>query len=457
MTDEMDIRRFLDWTRENGPLVEIPRPVRPHLELASVVAALDGRPVLFRALEGFPGWRAVTGVCARREFLAAALGCTPETLLHRLADALDHPTPPPMWTDGTAPCQEVVMPVVDLMSLPIPRYHPRDGGRYITSGVAVIRDPDWGRNIAFHRLMVLDERHLVARIVEGRGTHTALEKSRQRQEDLPVAIAVGCPIQVLLAAALSPPKGVDELGIAQALAPTPLTACQTVDLAVPALAEIVLEGRITHTLADEGPFPDLTGTMDGVRRQPVIEIERITHRQEPIFHALLPGGMEHKNLMGMPREPTIYAAVNQVCRCTGVYITPGGTSWLHAVVQIEKHHAEDGRRAAWAAFQGHTSLKHVVVVDTDVDIYDTAAVEWAIATRFQADRDLIVLSDQPGSSLDPSAIQSPGQKSRTAKMGLDATAPLGKARNENENENENKYERVTYAPVDLEQYLSSTS
>ena len=448
---KVDVRHFLDWTHENGQLVEIPRPVRPHLELASVMAALDGRPVLFHTLEGFPGWRAVTGVCARREFFAAALGCTPETLLHRLADALEHPTPPPMWMDGIAPCQEVVAPVVDLMSLPIPRYHPQDGGRYITSGVAVIRDPDWGRNISFHRLMVLDERHMVARIVEGRGTHTALEKKRKdkRQEDLPVAIAVGCPIQVLLAAAISPPKGVDELGIAQALAPTPLTTCQTVDLEVPALAEIILEGHITHTLADEGPFPDLTGTMDGVRRQPVLEIERITHRQKPIFHALLPGGMEHKNLMGMPREPTIYAAVNQVCRCTGVYITPGGTSWLHAVVQIEKQHTEDGRRAAWAAFQGHTSLKHVVVVDTDVDIYDSAAVEWAIATRFQADRDLIVLSDQPGSSLDPSAIQAPGQKSRTAKMGLDATAPLGKARGE--------YERVAYAPVDLGKYVSSTS
>jgi len=148
--------------------------------------------------------------------------------------------------------------------------------------------------------------------------------------------------------------------------------------------------------------------------------------------------------MGMPREPTIFAAVNEVCRCAGVYITPGGTSWLHAVVQIEKQHEEDGRRAVWAAFQGHTSLKHVVVVDTDVDLYDPADVEWAIATRFQADRDLVLLTDQPGSSLDPSATQTLGQKARTAKMGLDATAPLGEARQ--------GYERVQYGPVDLAQY-----
>ena len=117
---------------------------------------------------------------------------------------------------------------------------------------------------------------------------------------------------------------------------------------------------------------------------------------------------------------------------------------MHAVVQIDKQHEEDGRRAIWAAFQGHGSLKHVVVVDTDVNLYEGAEVEWAIATRFQADRDLVLLTDKPGSSLDPSATQVPGQKARTAKMGLDATAPLGEKRRE--------YEKVQYAPVNLAQY-----
>jgi UbiD family decarboxylase len=401
--------------------------------------ALDGQPVLFRELGSFPGWRAVAGVCAQRQHFAAALGCAVPDLVHRMADALARPGPPPVLDSG--PCQEVVETRVDLTGLPIPRYHPDDGGRYVTAGVAVIKDPDFGRNISFHRLMVLDESHFAARLVEGRGTHTAVGKIKG---DLPIAIAIGCPIQVLLAAAMSPPKGVDELCVAHAMAATPLVQCQTVDLEVPAEAELILEGRITHTLTDEGPFPDLTETMDGVRRQPVIEIDLITHRQNPIFHALLPGGMEHKHLMGMPREPTMFAAVNEVCRCTGVYITPGGTSWLHAVVQIEKRHEEDGHRAIQAAFRGHSSLKHVVVVDTDVDLYNSADVEWAIATRFQADRDLVVLSDQPGSSLDPSAVHVPGQKARTAKMGLDATAPLGESRR--------GYDKVRYESVDLVQF-----
>ncbi len=447
----MDLRSFATWAREAGTLVEIKRAVDPHLELARVIYALDDRPTLFRTLVGFPGWRAISGVCARREHFAAALDCTVPDLVHRMTDALTRPSPPPVLDSG--PCQEIVEAQVELPNLPIPRYHRDDGGRYITAGVAIIKDPDLGRNMSLHRLMLLDERRFVARIVEGRGTHTALSKLSRKADDrsvgpssvdLPIAIAVGCPVQVLLAAAMSPPKGVDELGIAHALVPTPLVRCQTVDLEVPAEAELVLEGRITHALTNEGPFPDLTGTMDIVRRQPVIEIDRVTRRRDPIFHALLPGGMEHKNLMGLPREPTIFAAVSEVCRCTGVYITPGGTSWLHAVVQIEKQHEEDGRRAIWAAFRGHTSLKHVVVVDTDVDLYDSADVEWAIATRFQADRDLVVLTDQPGSSLDPSATHVPGQKTRTAKMGLDATAPLGDGRR--------GYESVRYEPVDLAQY-----
>ncbi len=434
----MDIRSFIGWSRDRGGLVEVVSVVDPHLELARLMSALDGRPLLLRELTGYPGWRAVSGTCAQREYFAAALDCAVSELIPKMAGALERPRTPPVVDRG--PCQAVTAPP-DLIRLPIPRYHPRDGGPYITAGVAVVKDPRWRRNVSFHRLMRLDERRFAARIVEGRGTHHAL---RTAGPGLPIAIAVGAPIQVLLAAAMSPAKGVDELSIAHALAPTPLVRCQTVDLEVPAEAELILEGRITDAKAGEGPFPDLTGTMDRVRMQPVIEIDCITHRHDPIFHALLPSGMEHKNLMGMPREPTIFAAVNQVCRCTGVYVTPGGMSWLHAVVQIDKQAEEDGRRAISAAFRGHTSLKHVVIVDRDVDLYDAADVEWAIATRFQADRDLVLLSDQPSSSLDPSASQVPGQKARTAKMGLDATVPL--------DEPPGEYERVSYGPIDPADY-----
>ena len=450
----MSLRDFIEQARQAGCLVEIHREVNPHLELARVAAALDGKPVLFHHVTAPhptpPPWhttgegttRVLVGAGSAREYYALGLGVGVGQLMGKLADALEHPRPPDVVESGA--CQQVVESDADLGRLPILTHLPTDHAPYITAGVAIIHDPDYGRNVSFHRLMVTGPRTVVARIVEGRGTDTAWRKA---SDGLPVAICVGNSLPVLLAASMSPPKGVDELGIANAMQPTPLVQCKTIDLQVPAESEFVLEGHITHQLADEGPFLDLTETMDFVRQQPVIEIDCITHRRDAIYQALLPGKLEHKLLMGMPKEPTIFAAVSQACECRDVVITPGGTSWLHAVVSIVKRDAEDGRRALEAAFAGHGSLKHVVVVDDDINIHAPAQVEWAIATRFQADRDLVVLADQPGSSLDPSATHVPGQKTRTAKMGLDATIPWGANRKE--------YEKMEYEKIEARAYLNT--
>ena len=149
--------------------------------------------------------------------------------------------------------------------------------------------------------------------------------------------------------------------------------------------------------------------------------------------------------MGMPKEPTIFNEVSKVCDCKDVYITPGGCSWLHAVVQIKKRNVDDGKKAIIAAFQGHKSLKHCVVVDDDINIYDPQDVEWSIATRFQADKDSVILLNQPGSSLDPFGDLTEGKKATTAKAGLDATAPIvatGKG-----------FKKEHYLKVDLNKYL----
>jgi UbiD family decarboxylase len=416
----MKLRDIIQQARTDGVLVEIDTPVDVNLEIARQILQHDGHPVLFTSITGYPGWRVISGVASDRHYYAQALGVRVEQLIHTLAAALDNPVAPSVVSD--APCQEVVETDVDLARLPILRHFPSDGGHYITAGLLILDDPDEGPNVCFHRMMRLDNQHFSARIVERRGTDTALSKM---PESIPVAICLGNSLPALLAGSMSPPPDVDELAVANALATTPVVRCKTVPLYVPADCEIVLEGRLCQRQATEGPFVDLTETIDFVRQQPVVEITCITHRRDPIYQALLPGKLEHKLLMGMPKEPTIFAAVNEVCRCTNVAITPGGASWLHAVVQIDKHGAEDGRRAIEAAFRGHGSLKHVVVVDTDINIYDVNDVEWAIATRFQADRDVIILKDQPGSSLDPSGSHAPGKKARTAKMGLDATIPWG--------------------------------
>lgn len=416
----MSLRDFIEQVEASGDLLTISKPVDVHYELANVAHALEGRAVLFDNIVDYPGWRVISGPCADRRYFSMALGVPVDQLLHHLAAALEQPQQPPIVDE--APCQEVVLEQFDLNDLPILLHLPQDAGHYVASNVVITRDPQFGRNMSYHRLLRLDERHFVARIIERRGTHTALGKV---EGDLPIAICIGVSLATHLAASMGPPPGVDELAVAHALSPTPLVNCISNDLQVPAAAEIVLEGRITRRTHREGPFMDLTETMDAERDQPVIEIDLITHRRNPIYHALLPGGLEHKLLMGMPKEPTIFAEVNKVARCTGAVITPGGASWLHAVVQIDKQSEEDGPRAIEAAFRGHGSLKHVWVVDTDIDIHDPAQVEWALATRFQADRDLYIFPNQPGSSLDPSGIHRPGEKSHTAKMGLDCTIPWG--------------------------------
>jgi 2,5-furandicarboxylate decarboxylase 1 len=424
---------------KSGELTRIDKAVSTEYEMAGVIEALGEKPVFFENVKesSIP---VVGGLLSSKELIGRALNLKKEHLLHNLSSAIDNPLPPEVVANGE--CQEVVEPAVDLTTLPIMRYTEKDGGKYIASAVSIVRDPELGRNMCFHRLMLIGKNRFVARIVEERGTDTALKKAGG---ELDVAICIGNSTAVLLAAATSLPKGVDELGMANALERTELVKCKTIDLEVPKDCEIVLEGRITKEKAAEGPFLDTTGTIDKIRQQPVVEINCITHRAKPIYQTLLPGRHEHQFLMGMPKEPTIFNEVNKVCECRDVYITPGGCNWLHAVVQIKKQNPDDGKKAITAAFEGHKSLKHCVIVDDDINIYDPNDVEWAIATRFQADKNAVILPNQRGSSLDPSGDLTEGKKARTCKMGLDATIPSGKT--------DKSFVKERYRQVDLNSYL----
>ena len=208
-------------------------------------------------------------------------------------------------------------------------------------------------------------------------------------------------------------------------------------------SEFVLEGTVyLEKLHSEGPFVDLTETYDIIRQEPVFIVKTITHRKDAFWHGLLPGGLEHKLLMGMPREPTIFKKVNEVVHCLDVNINPGGCSWLHAIVQIDKKNETDGNNAIQAAFEGHSSLKLVVVVDDDIDIYNPIDVEWAMATRFQGDQDMVIKAKEPGSSLDPSS--EPGTH-LTTKMGFDLTKPLA-ARGKS-------FNKAAFPSIELDRFL----
>jgi len=410
------LREFLEDIKSRGTLIEIDKTVST-AEIPALLKKLDGKPVVFNSVRGSP-YRVVGNICSSRDLLALALNVKREELTFQLVEAFEKRIPPEIVKSGR--CQEVTEKV-DLNSLPILTHTAGDGGPYVTSGVLIIRDPEFGRNASIHRLMQLDDKRFAVRVVEERDMDMYLKRAGG---ELEVAICIGNHPSLLLAACTSLDITIDELEIANSLRELQLVKCSKVDLEVPADCEIVLEGRITNELVDEGPFLDLTGTYDIVRKQPVIEINHFTHAKNPIYQALLPGGLEHKLLMGLPREPAIYSEVNKVCECKNVLITPGGCSWLHGIVQIHKRSQEDGRKAIEAAFRAHRSMKHVVIVDEDIDIYDLNSVEYAIATRFQASKDMVLKRDK-GSSLDPSANQVTRE---TTKVGIDATIPFDKDR-----------------------------
>jgi len=341
------------------------------------------------------------------------MGVSPVSLLPRILDSIEHPKEFGVAHD--APCQEIIEDEVDLSKIPILTHCELDGGPYVTAGIAVAHDREYGYNASFHRLMVIGKDRVAARILP---RHLDEFIKRGNRE---VGIALGNHPAFLFASAVSCEIGKSELAIANSLKEMSFVKCTTNGSMVPADCELVLEGVVTDELVDEGPFPDIIGSYDIVRKQRVIKVNRVTHRKDPIYQAILPGGVEHRFLMGTPREATMFREVSKVCECIDVRLTAGGSSWLHAVVKIRKRRQDDADDAIEAAFRGHGSLKQVVVVDEDIDIEDPNAVEWAIATRTQFDSDLKLRPGELGSSLDPSADQ---MTRKTCKVGIDATIPL---------------------------------
>jgi UbiD family decarboxylase len=431
----MSFRDYLKQLEDAGSLLRVTAPVSKTYQIAGALKQLEPRPVLFENVQESAFRVAGNLLCSKADF-ARYFKIPVSGIIPLLSRAIDVRAPCPLVEN--APCQEVVHHDLDLDDLPILRHCEKDGGNYISSGVVIARHPVYGQNADFHRCMQFSKNEMAMRVVRSRHFDAFLSELKA----VDVAVCVGVGPNVLAAAATSVEIGVDELEIANALEPLPLVRAKTVDLLIPAEAEFVLEGTVYDDRRHaEGPFVDLTETYDVVRQEPVFVVKAITHRRDAIWQALLPGALEHKLLMGMPREPTIYKKVNEVVRCLDVNISPGGCSWLHAIVQIDKQHEDDGLKAIRAAFAGHRSCKHVFVVDQDINIYDPLAVEWAMATRFQASRGLVMLEKEQGSSLDPSA--EPGTN-LTSKVGFDLTKPLqakGKV-----------FEKATFPEVDLSRF-----
>lgn len=432
----MSLREYLNKIEGAGELNRISKPISKHLEIAGVLKALEPALAIFEDVKESQ-FQVMGNLFSSKQAFADYFGISTAEIIPTLTKAIQNRTPCEVVEN--APCQEVVNMAPNLDELPILYHCDQDGGNYISSGIFIAKHPEHGQNVDYHRSMQFSPTEMAVRVVRGRNFDAFL----QDLKEVDVAICIGTPPNVLAAAATSVEIGINELEIANALEPLQVVKAKTVDVTIPAESEFVIEGTVyLKRRHNEGPFVDLTETYDYIRQEPVLVVKAITHRKDAIWHALLPGGLEHKLLMGMPREPTIFRKVNEVVRCLDVNVNPGGCSWLHAIVQIDKQHADDGKKAIKAAFEGHTSCKHVYVVDSDINIYDPPEVEWVMATRFQGDRDMVVYDKAPGSSLDPSAEV---DTKMTTRIGFDLTKPF--------DSKGKKFEKAAFPQVDLEKYL----
>jgi len=408
MEERAGMRGFIDQMRECGGVIDYEDPVAADYDACRLAHGTD-RLLLFHDLEGKRG---VMNVTATRNALSQALNIPETDLVRRLSLA---------EFQGNVVCEgNLPMSAPDLQKIPVMKHFPRDAGKYITAGIVFSR---YGatENASIHRMQVLDEKRVAARLVEGRHTYTLHKAAVERGDRLPVAVAIGVHPTVTIASCTRVPKG-KELSYAAELlgGEMPVYRCPN-GVLVPD-AEIVFEGYIGNETTMEGPFVDITGTYDLVREQPVIEFTGMHLKKDFIYHGILPGGNEHKMLMGAPYEPSIYRAVGGVTEVKNVVLTTGGCGYFHAVIQIRKQTQGDGKNAILAALASHTSLKHVVVVDTDINPSDIQDVEFAIATRVRGDKSLLVIPGARGSSLDPCQAED----GTNVKVGIDATMPLGR-------------------------------
>ena len=401
-------------------LVESPivvrEEVRSSFDVTRKIILAKDKPIIF---ENFNGRRVISNIYSRRDFFIKYFSLKNSRELFkfiiRAASSREEliRTDKRSWRHKLSSVEEI----------PFFKYFPEDGGPYITSSI-IIASLRGVLNASYHRLMYLGEERFAVRLVP-RHLYRMWRESIEYGEELQVAIVIGSLPEVALSGAISVEYGKNELEIAsfmhKAREGKPLEVYEISGILVPAEAEYVLVGRFTGNIVDEGPFIDITRTPDIVRKQPELVIDAVYSSENPIYHAILPGGYEHRVLMGLPREASIYASVSRVVpEVKDVVLTQGGCSWLHAVISIRKQHDGDGKNAILAAFAGHPSLKHVVVVDDDINIEDLEEVEWAIATRFQGDKDLVIIKNARGSTLDPSS-----ENGIMTKLGIDATKPLG--------------------------------
>jgi 2,5-furandicarboxylate decarboxylase 1 len=419
-----DFRSFLkemEETREGG-FVRVSRPVSTEYEVTAIVTKLEqARQVPLLYFENVQGHTMPVAInCfADRGRVARGLGVSKKELGQRVAEAYRKPIPPVEVATGAV--QEVVHlgADVDLGMLPAAKYHNNDVAPYITAGVVMAKDPDHGGyNLSYNRLMLKGRDRLGIFMTTGKHLNSIFCRRQERREPMEVAVVLGNHPAFAVGALSIGPYDEDELGICGALQgrPMELVRCKTVDLAVPAGSEIVIEGTIDPQVREEeGPFGEFTGYATRPLKNPVIQVKAITHRRNPIYQDVCGGAhREHLTIATIPMEANYFRVVKgAVPEVEAVRVAAPFTLFI----SMRKKYEGQARSALLAAFHADIYLKHSIVVDHDVDINDTQRVLWAMATRVQAARDIFIVPRAQGPSTDPSS-----DGGVVDKMGIDATA-----------------------------------
>ena len=425
-----DLRGFIAALETQSPedIVRIKKAISPRYEMSAILTHLEKRkrsPLL--CFDNVEGGKApvVINAQASRRLMALALECKPEDLARTFSERQSKPIPPIEVND--APVHEITIfgAEIDLTKIPILTHYDVNAAPYITAGIVVAADPETGvRNTSYNRLMMAGKQELRIFMAIGRHLWTLHNKLERRDEPLPIAIVIGVHPLFSLGAQAFTPADQDEYAIIGAMMGEPLrlVKAKTVSVLVPADAEMVIEGKILpHVRRVEGPFGEFTGHAVSQDERQIIEVTAITHRKNYIFQDVHAGYTEHKLMGAVPREAALLKAVRQTVPTVKEVCMPvSGNCRFHAYISISKRTPGQAKNAICAAFAADMLLKHVVVVDDDIDVFDEEQVLWAVSNRFQADRDLVVIAGAQGSELDPSA----GPGGVNAKMGLDATKPL---------------------------------
>ena len=434
-----ELRTWLSHLQNTDRIAVIKKGCDLQHRLPAIAKILDGeQATYFQIPKGFD-MPVISGFMSKRSWIAEAMGVSEEELLPTFRRAAENPIP---WNDigeGSAPCHEVQIKNPDLHKLlPIPTHSEHDYGPYITAGLVIARNPSTGKqNVSINRIQLHPTGRLGILMLP-RHLFAFFKQAEKNNQPLDVAIVIGVDPLTLLASQAIAPLDHDELEIAGALHGKALDVvkCKNSEIRVPVNAEIVIEGKILpHERELEGPFGEFPKYYSARENREVIQVDLLTHRKDALYHTIIPAEMEHLLLGAIPRESTLLSHLQRSFQgVLDVHLSMGGVARYHLYVKLKKTHEGQPKNVILAAFGAHYDVKQVIVVDEDVDVHQPQQVEWAVATRFQAHRDLIVIEGAQGSILDPSTtvewmkeggeLVPPYQQGLSSKMGLDATRPM---------------------------------